>query len=839
MTRIKYLILTTMTSVLLMSSLGTAEGGSDEFAIPWFTIDSGGGRSMGGGFTVSGTIGQTDTAVLTGGPFKMAGGFWAVSGDPRTPGDCNGNGILDAADVAGGTSFDCNIDNIPDECSLADSSMEDCNNDDVPDDCQIMRHYSALAGPPDDWDNVGNWVDLIDPSDGDHACIRCNGRTSDVAFNEGNVRLSSLASEIDFRIDGPGNPAPELQLDGPSFINGDLAMTGTAVLRNNDDLKVRGMLNWSGGTMRGSGTATVASGLTLTPPGNATNLRDSHHLVISGGSTTVNSKYIALSNTAAFTIGPDVMYTYNGSFNIFTGGLNTLVEVEGALLRASGDGRATISSGINATGLIHNQTGELQMDQGGTHSGEVRSDPGTTLRLGGPHEFLPSSTLTAERLILESGSGSFVRGTVDVSNSLECVGSTWTFTDEANIVDYSPLLSVVQGSLTLESPADHAVAFEEIIVGPSPPSSPSSNATFDSGQPVITATFGIYNGSVRGNSPISVTEHFIWQDGNFFAGGAISVEGTAEIRDSNHSRSTSRPLIIAGDATMLAGLTLNSGTRLDILPSGTFDLIGETSISGGVVNNTGVLLKSGADEQSTFLFGDINNTGTVELQTGITHLQQMDYIQTAGQTLLNGGGITSTSFNGLQINGGMLGGIGMADCDVDIDGGTMSPGLSVGEFVVGGDYMQTQDGTLEIEITGAGFGEFDVLTVGGSATLDGNLNVSFVNGYVPPAGSTFQIIAALDVEGEFADITASGLPASLAVEATYAVDSVTLEVVAQNAGDCDGNGVIELIDFDCFADCLQGPDGGILFDCEPFDFDGNGSVDLKDYGYFAQAFAAN
>jgi len=49
-------------------------------SISWRTIDGGGGTSAGGGFTVQGTIGQSDAGVLSGGGYAIVGGYWAGSG---------------------------------------------------------------------------------------------------------------------------------------------------------------------------------------------------------------------------------------------------------------------------------------------------------------------------------------------------------------------------------------------------------------------------------------------------------------------------------------------------------------------------------------------------------------------------------------------------------------------------------------------------------------------------------------------------------------------------------------------------------------------------------------
>ena len=51
---------------------------AQDFRIDWFTVDGGGGVSVGGGFSVSGTIAQADAGRLSGGNYALEGGFWAV-----------------------------------------------------------------------------------------------------------------------------------------------------------------------------------------------------------------------------------------------------------------------------------------------------------------------------------------------------------------------------------------------------------------------------------------------------------------------------------------------------------------------------------------------------------------------------------------------------------------------------------------------------------------------------------------------------------------------------------------------------------------------------------------
>jgi hypothetical protein len=55
------------------------------YDLSWWTVDGGGGASSGDGYTLMGTAGQPDAAVLTGGEYALLGGFWggAAAGEYR------------------------------------------------------------------------------------------------------------------------------------------------------------------------------------------------------------------------------------------------------------------------------------------------------------------------------------------------------------------------------------------------------------------------------------------------------------------------------------------------------------------------------------------------------------------------------------------------------------------------------------------------------------------------------------------------------------------------------------------------------------------------------------
>lgn len=63
---------------VLITTIALAQSSGGNFEITKSTIDNGGGTSVGGDFSLNGTIGQPDAnpQISTGGTFALAGGFW-------------------------------------------------------------------------------------------------------------------------------------------------------------------------------------------------------------------------------------------------------------------------------------------------------------------------------------------------------------------------------------------------------------------------------------------------------------------------------------------------------------------------------------------------------------------------------------------------------------------------------------------------------------------------------------------------------------------------------------------------------------------------------------------
>ncbi len=104
------------------------------FDLSWHTFDGGGGSSTGGGFDLSGTIGQPDAGLMTGGTFELRGGFWLASlPPPPSTADISGpagagfpDGCVDAFDLGTLLGAWCSAAGDPDPPKDEDPPCEDC-----------------------------------------------------------------------------------------------------------------------------------------------------------------------------------------------------------------------------------------------------------------------------------------------------------------------------------------------------------------------------------------------------------------------------------------------------------------------------------------------------------------------------------------------------------------------------------------------------------------------------------------------------------------------------------------------------------------------------------------
>ena len=225
--------------------------------------------------------------------------------------------------------------------------------------------------------------------------------------------------------------------------------------------------------------------------------------------------------------------------------------------------------------------------------------------------------------------------------------------------------------------------------------------------------------------------------------------------------------------------------------NGTFTQTGgthstDTLILGGVGaegNGTGTYNFSSGDLSAVNVFvgqdGETGSgTGTFNQTGGTLDVSNVVIVGTNGLFDFQGG--TASVGNALENFGTFKGsGAGTFNGYV-INYGTVSPGASPGVLAINGNYTQNY-GTLDIELAGylQGF-EYDLLSITGTATLDGTLSVSLLDSFLPGFGSSFSILeAAGGVSGTFGTLDLPSLGGGLGWEVAYNPTNVNLTVTPE------------------------------------------------------------
>jgi T5SS/PEP-CTERM-associated repeat protein len=218
---------------------------------------------------------------------------------------------------------------------------------------------------------------------------------------------------------------------------------------------------------------------------------------------------------------------------------------------------------------------------------------------------------------------------------------------------------------------------------------------------------------------------------------------------------------------------------------------GELSItSGGVVSSTNGRIARDAGSRGTVL---IDGPGSSWLVDGDITMGQTG-TGTAALDVRNGGVVSAAG--GMIIGSlGTLVGDGTIATFVFNDG-TIAPGPSPGTLLVDGNYSQSFEGTLKIDL--ASPISFDKLTITGNMTLGGTLDVSLAPGYVPVSGEEFDILDFSNTpDTAFARINLPALSATLAWDTSQLYTTGLLSVTGAPAtpGDYSQNGVVDAADY--------------------------------------------
>jgi len=428
------------------------------------------------------------------------------------------------------------------------------------------------------------------------------------------------------------------------LINGTLDGTGTVTISN--------AMNWSGGTMSGSGRTIIPVGATLNlaiSSGvglNARTLENGGTVLWTGaGNFGMNFGSVITNRAGA------VFQVQNAASLSSGGGLNRF-DNAGTFRKSANAGTTTVTCTFNNLGTVEIQTGTLLCSGFFTNNGAVNLSAGTTNRLAGGG----------------ASSGTF---TTPATALVEWTGGTFTLNNGAQLS--GPGLYKING-------------ISAVVVG---------------NGDMSVQNLDLANGSSTwsGTGLLTIADTMNWMAGTMEGSGRTVIASTATLQLGSASNiSLKRTLENGGNALwtgsgtmiLLNGIITNrAGALFEVQNAARFFEAGGTCR----FDNNGTYRKSVSTGTSTVESGmTFNNSGTVDIRSGI---------------LLANGIFISTS-NALL------------NC-------------ALGGTTAGTNYGQLQ--------------------VAGSVTLNGALNVDFINGFTPALNDTFTVVAAGTRNGAFASFS--------------------------------------------------------------------------------------
>ncbi len=464
------------------------------------------------------------------------------------------------------------------------------------------------------------------------------------------------------------------------------------------NINITSLFDMNSGTMTGGGTTTLANGATGTFDNSYLTL--TRPFVNNGNITLSSNAYFYMNTGGTLTNGSTGTIDIQHNTYAVYGQVNTVPFVNtGAIMRTTNSGTATIINVVftnTSPGTVSVEAGTLVLSTAGTstNTGDFSAAGGTTLEFSG----------TATRTI--SGGGS-----VTGAGGVEFSGGTTTITST-----YSISNTTVSGG-TVNFNGASAQAFPNLLLSGS--------------------------GTLSGTAAVNITTLFDGNSGTLAGSGTMTlVNGATGTLDSS-TVSLTRPFVNHGAITMSSNgyFNLNTGGSFTNSADGTVEIQHNTyafygSASGLALSNAGHLTRTTSSGIAYINNLNVTNTGTVECQSGT--LDIYPYTQTAGHTILSGGDF-NTSGTTWNINGGDLTGTGTITGSL-MNAALVAPGQSPGSLTITGNYTQTINGTLNIEINGTTPGSgYDQLVVTGTVTLAGSINIT--TGFSPLNYAPFTIIS--------------------------------------------------------------------------------------------------
>jgi hypothetical protein len=261
--------------------------------------------------------------------------------------------------------------------------------------------------------------------------------------------------------------------------------------------------------------------------------------------------------------------------------------------------------------------------------------------------------------------------------------------------------------------------------------------------------------TVAKKSLFQITNTFTNFSGTTLTGGTYKVSGTLQFLAANITTNAAN-ITLTGAASAILDLNKNDALR---------------SLSS-TTNKGSLSLTSGRNLTTP---GAYTNAGKLIAGKGTKFTATNSYTQTAGTTTADGTVIASS---GATIQAGKVFGKGTIASTMT-SSGSVTAGDSPAKpgILSPSTYTQNSNGSLNIPISGTTLGtQYGQLAVANGASLNGTLNISLINNFVPAIGDTFTVLTASAVTGTFATVNGLSINGSEHFAITYNPTNVTLTV---------------------------------------------------------------
>jgi fibronectin-binding autotransporter adhesin len=557
-----------------------------------------------------------------------------------------------------------------------------------------------------------------------------------------------------------------------------LALTGGA-LQGSDPLTISTGLDWSAGTVSGSGGLTIPATGTVSLTGSGPRTLDARHLSTAGTLNWTGTGSLHLNNHAVL--------DNQGQINLLA---NTALAIDTLTAQAAGEmantgvvnqessGTTEIDVTLSGAGTIHVTDGMLTLNPigAGVLDGPIAVDNGTLNFNSGGITLGSHSVLT--------GNGEVDFGSIQSAE----IDGTYNFggTTSLNSLFSAPVTFTAQSQ-----PAN--LGSQVILMG-------NSVLNLETGRPVSLSSLQLQSGTLGGSDPVTVTGQLTWSGGTLSGNDALNPPATLTLpagAQFSFIGSTDRALVnrvlnAACPTTWTGTGTLEiqgSAVLNNLGPSGvitiqqpTGSLLMAAATGAPVFVNSGTLILANGPGLNAILGAPTANTGSIILQSGTLNINQ-DYLQTAGMLKLAGGALlVSNPHTGqtLQIDGGRLEAVGgslitgnLQNNSAEIDLGDLP--RAAGQLHITGNYTQGADGSLTIDLPDAA--SADLIDVGGTATLNGTLKL--VTHYALTNGDQRIVMEYGNVVGSFTNLVGSDLGGGLFLLPDYG-NSTALTLKATN-----------------------------------------------------------